>query len=169
MCLQRFWADAPSPRPGWGPRIVFGCRRCRLGAPGVFAVLETLKLVALPCPPDVLTHRTPPSPQPFSSDPVPPLSSHRGPRPSPHRLPGPPCRAFAGYRPGSRCGRQGAAARRGPGRRRAERPEPAEPSPRVRPRAAAAMAERIEQRLEDRVPELEQLERVGLFTRKEIR
>ncbi|NXC10377.1 UTP6 protein, partial [Orthonyx spaldingii] len=31
------------------------------------------------------------------------------------------------------------------------------------------MAERIEQRLEDRVPELEQLERVGLFTRKEIR
>lgn len=34
---------------------------------------------------------------------------------------------------------------------------------------AAVMAERIEQRLEDRVPELEQLERVGLFTRKEIR
>ncbi|NWH64187.1 UTP6 protein, partial [Geococcyx californianus] len=31
------------------------------------------------------------------------------------------------------------------------------------------MAERIEQRLEDRVPELEQLERVGLFTRKEIK
>ncbi|XP_058708753.1 U3 small nucleolar RNA-associated protein 6 homolog [Poecile atricapillus] len=31
------------------------------------------------------------------------------------------------------------------------------------------MAERIEQRLEDRIPELEQLERVGLFTRKEIR
>ncbi|NXP81065.1 UTP6 protein, partial [Ramphastos sulfuratus] len=31
------------------------------------------------------------------------------------------------------------------------------------------MAERIEQRLEDRVPELEQLERVGLFTHKEIR
>ncbi|XP_075575752.1 U3 small nucleolar RNA-associated protein 6 homolog isoform X2 [Pelecanus crispus] len=31
------------------------------------------------------------------------------------------------------------------------------------------MAERIEQRLEDRVPELEQLERVGLFTRREIR
>ncbi|XP_003223271.4 U3 small nucleolar RNA-associated protein 6 homolog [Anolis carolinensis] len=31
------------------------------------------------------------------------------------------------------------------------------------------MAERIEQRVEDRVPELEQLERVGLFTRKEIR
>ncbi|NXT46260.1 UTP6 protein, partial [Pluvianellus socialis] len=31
------------------------------------------------------------------------------------------------------------------------------------------MAERIEQRLEDRVPELEQLERVGLFTRKEVR
>ncbi|XP_027547674.1 U3 small nucleolar RNA-associated protein 6 homolog [Neopelma chrysocephalum] len=31
------------------------------------------------------------------------------------------------------------------------------------------MAERIEQRLEDRVPELEQLERVGLFTRAEIR
>ncbi|NXM40168.1 UTP6 protein, partial [Gymnorhina tibicen] len=31
------------------------------------------------------------------------------------------------------------------------------------------MAERVEQRLEDRVPELEQLERVGLFTRKEIR
>ncbi|NWS30565.1 UTP6 protein, partial [Polioptila caerulea] len=30
-------------------------------------------------------------------------------------------------------------------------------------------AERIEQRLEDRIPELEQLERVGLFTRKEIR
>ncbi|XP_053850346.1 U3 small nucleolar RNA-associated protein 6 homolog [Vidua macroura] len=31
------------------------------------------------------------------------------------------------------------------------------------------MAERIEQRLEDRIPELEQLERVGLFTHKEIR
>lgn len=31
------------------------------------------------------------------------------------------------------------------------------------------MAERIEQRLEDRVPELEQLERVGLFTRREVR
>ncbi|NXV24916.1 UTP6 protein, partial [Cepphus grylle] len=31
------------------------------------------------------------------------------------------------------------------------------------------MAERIEQRLEDRIPELEQLERVGLFTRKEIK
>ncbi|XP_040386768.1 U3 small nucleolar RNA-associated protein 6 homolog [Cygnus olor] len=31
------------------------------------------------------------------------------------------------------------------------------------------MAERIEQRLEDRIPELEQLERVGLFTPKEIR
>ncbi|KAF7246863.1 hypothetical protein EYD10_07197 [Varanus komodoensis] len=31
------------------------------------------------------------------------------------------------------------------------------------------MAERIEQRIEDRIPELEQLERVGLFTRKEIR
>ncbi|XP_068007139.1 U3 small nucleolar RNA-associated protein 6 homolog [Melanerpes formicivorus] len=31
------------------------------------------------------------------------------------------------------------------------------------------MAERVEQRVEDRVPELEQLERVGLFTRKEIR
>ncbi|KAM6245301.1 U3 small nucleolar RNA-associated protein 6 homolog isoform 2-T2 [Porphyrio hochstetteri] len=31
------------------------------------------------------------------------------------------------------------------------------------------MAERVEQRLEDRVPELEQLERVGLFTRREIR
>ncbi|NXG53659.1 UTP6 protein, partial [Psilopogon haemacephalus] len=31
------------------------------------------------------------------------------------------------------------------------------------------MAERIEQRLEDRVPELEQLERVGLFTHKEIK
>ncbi|XP_061233313.1 U3 small nucleolar RNA-associated protein 6 homolog [Neopsephotus bourkii] len=31
------------------------------------------------------------------------------------------------------------------------------------------MAERVEQRLEDRIPELEQLERVGLFTRKEIR
>ncbi|XP_066470699.1 U3 small nucleolar RNA-associated protein 6 homolog isoform X1 [Tiliqua scincoides] len=31
------------------------------------------------------------------------------------------------------------------------------------------MAERIEQRIEDRVPELEQLERVGLFTRREIR
>ncbi|NXY85282.1 UTP6 protein, partial [Alcedo cyanopectus] len=31
------------------------------------------------------------------------------------------------------------------------------------------MAERIEQRLEDRVPELEQLERVGLFTRQEVR
>lgn len=36
-------------------------------------------------------------------------------------------------------------------------------------RAAATMAERIEQRLEDRIPELEQLERVGLFTPKEIR
>lgn len=36
-------------------------------------------------------------------------------------------------------------------------------------RAAGAMAERIEQRLEDRIPELEQLERVGLFTPKEIR
>lgn len=35
--------------------------------------------------------------------------------------------------------------------------------------AAGAMAERIEQRLEDRVPELEQLERVGLFTHKEIK
>lgn len=34
---------------------------------------------------------------------------------------------------------------------------------------AAAMAERVEQRLEDRVPELEQLERVGLFTHEEIR
>uniref|UniRef100_A0A8C2UHC8 UTP6 small subunit processome component n=1 Tax=Coturnix japonica TaxID=93934 RepID=A0A8C2UHC8_COTJA len=31
------------------------------------------------------------------------------------------------------------------------------------------MAERVEQRLEDRVPELEQLERVGLFTHEEIR
>ncbi|KAM3844584.1 U3 small nucleolar RNA-associated protein 6 homolog isoform 2-T2 [Vipera latastei] len=31
------------------------------------------------------------------------------------------------------------------------------------------MAERIEQRIEDRIPELEQLERVGLFTRKEVR
>ncbi|KAF4801929.1 hypothetical protein TURU_030192 [Turdus rufiventris] len=31
------------------------------------------------------------------------------------------------------------------------------------------MAERVEQRLEDRIPELEQLERVGLFTHKEIR
>uniref|UniRef100_A0A670YIJ9 UTP6 small subunit processome component n=1 Tax=Pseudonaja textilis TaxID=8673 RepID=A0A670YIJ9_PSETE len=31
------------------------------------------------------------------------------------------------------------------------------------------MAERIEERIEDRIPELEQLERVGLFTRKEIR
>uniref|UniRef100_A0A8C0GCH2 UTP6 small subunit processome component n=1 Tax=Chelonoidis abingdonii TaxID=106734 RepID=A0A8C0GCH2_CHEAB len=31
------------------------------------------------------------------------------------------------------------------------------------------MAERIEQRIEARLPELEQLERVGLFTRKEIR
>ncbi|KAH0629236.1 hypothetical protein JD844_011166 [Phrynosoma platyrhinos] len=31
------------------------------------------------------------------------------------------------------------------------------------------MAERIEQRVEERIPELEQLERVGLFTRKEIR
>ncbi|XP_061471325.1 U3 small nucleolar RNA-associated protein 6 homolog [Rhineura floridana] len=31
------------------------------------------------------------------------------------------------------------------------------------------MAERIEQRIEDRIPELEQLERVGLLTRKEIR
>uniref|UniRef100_A0A8V5H5S9 UTP6 protein n=1 Tax=Melopsittacus undulatus TaxID=13146 RepID=A0A8V5H5S9_MELUD len=31
------------------------------------------------------------------------------------------------------------------------------------------MAERVEQRLEDRIPELEQLERVGLFTRKEVR
>uniref|UniRef100_A0A8D0GJH7 UTP6 small subunit processome component n=1 Tax=Sphenodon punctatus TaxID=8508 RepID=A0A8D0GJH7_SPHPU len=31
------------------------------------------------------------------------------------------------------------------------------------------MAERIEQRIEDRLPELEQLERVGLFTRKEIK
>ncbi|NXM27099.1 UTP6 protein, partial [Oxyruncus cristatus] len=31
------------------------------------------------------------------------------------------------------------------------------------------MAERVEQRLEDRVPELEQLERVGLFSRTEIR
>ncbi|XP_053152983.1 U3 small nucleolar RNA-associated protein 6 homolog [Hemicordylus capensis] len=31
------------------------------------------------------------------------------------------------------------------------------------------MAERIEQRIEDRIPELEQLERVGLFTRKEIK
>ncbi|KAM6474367.1 U3 small nucleolar RNA-associated protein 6 homolog [Liasis olivaceus] len=31
------------------------------------------------------------------------------------------------------------------------------------------MAERIEQRVEDRIPELEQLERVGLFTRKEVR
>ncbi|XP_074778321.1 U3 small nucleolar RNA-associated protein 6 homolog isoform X2 [Athene noctua] len=31
------------------------------------------------------------------------------------------------------------------------------------------MAERVEQRLEDRVPELEQLERVGLFTRRETR
>ncbi|NXN15535.1 UTP6 protein, partial [Indicator maculatus] len=31
------------------------------------------------------------------------------------------------------------------------------------------MAERVEQRVEDRVPELEQLERVGLFTREEIR
>ncbi|RLV99258.1 hypothetical protein DV515_00009862 [Chloebia gouldiae] len=31
------------------------------------------------------------------------------------------------------------------------------------------MAERIEQRLEDRIPELEQLERVGLFTHREIR
>lgn len=35
--------------------------------------------------------------------------------------------------------------------------------------AGAAMAERTEQRLEDRVPELEQLERVGLFTRREVR
>lgn len=34
---------------------------------------------------------------------------------------------------------------------------------------AAAMAERIEQRLEERLPELEQLERVGLFTRPEIK
>ncbi|XP_008635808.1 PREDICTED: U3 small nucleolar RNA-associated protein 6 homolog [Corvus brachyrhynchos] len=34
---------------------------------------------------------------------------------------------------------------------------------------AGAKRMRIEQRLEDRVPELEQLERVGLFTRKEIR
>lgn len=31
------------------------------------------------------------------------------------------------------------------------------------------MAERVEQRIEDRIPELEQLERVGLFTRKEIK
>ncbi|NXG17852.1 UTP6 protein, partial [Grallaria varia] len=31
------------------------------------------------------------------------------------------------------------------------------------------MAERVEQRLEDRIPELQQLERVGLFTRREIR
>ncbi|NXK95929.1 UTP6 protein, partial [Formicarius rufipectus] len=31
------------------------------------------------------------------------------------------------------------------------------------------MAERVEQRLEDRIPELEQLERVGLFTRAETR
>uniref|UniRef100_U3FZ92 U3 small nucleolar RNA-associated protein 6 n=1 Tax=Micrurus fulvius TaxID=8637 RepID=U3FZ92_MICFL len=31
------------------------------------------------------------------------------------------------------------------------------------------MAERIEERIEDRIPELEQLERVGLFTRKEVR
>ncbi|XP_015280185.1 PREDICTED: U3 small nucleolar RNA-associated protein 6 homolog [Gekko japonicus] len=31
------------------------------------------------------------------------------------------------------------------------------------------MAERVEQRIEDRIPELEQLERVGLFTHKEIK
>lgn len=134
--MQRFWADAPSPRPGWGPRIVFGCRRCRLGAPGVFAVLETLKLVALPCPPDALTRRTLPSPQPFYSDPVPALSSHRGPRTSSHRLPGPPCRGFGGYRPGTRYGRQGAAERRGAapeGRRSSRNGLSRPPPPRVRP------------------------------------
>lgn len=134
--MQRFWADAPSPRPGWGPRIVFGCRRCRLGAPGVFAVLETLKLVALPCPPDALTRRTLPSPQPFYSDPVPALSSHRGPRTSSHRLPGPPCRGFGGYRPGTRYGRQGAAERRGAapeGRRSSRNGLSRPPSPRETP------------------------------------
>lgn len=31
------------------------------------------------------------------------------------------------------------------------------------------MAEVVQQRIEDRIPELEQLERVGLFTKKEVK
>lgn len=170
------YSEKRRPREGRAPclgephraRTAFGLRKARAypgTAPSDSAVPELRKLLSSSCP------RAAPHPSPllgaaFHQPRAPIGALHQAPQPSQRHVtsrpfPAPCCSSALPLRAFSRGGAGGSGS--GGGRKWGGG------CARAWSGGAAAMAERVEQRLEDRVPELEQLERVGLFTHEEIR